>query len=344
MQSPWLAVVTDWARAYIPNFGFMSSRSGGRCKRGDVSILGDLKVRLRTIVGALLRSEQHLESTARSGETLRSVPQQLERIERHIGFLAADLARRELVKIMAEPRFQDPLRLERSGFRIHSQYDEDGIIAEIFRRIGTTSRTFVEFGSGNGAENCAGALLLQGWRGLWIEGNSEFRANIERMWRAEFDTGHLTLRTEFVTPDNINRIIETAGFSGEIDFLAVDVDGQDYHVLEAISAVSPRVICAEYNCNLGPDLIWTLPRNDAYVWDGVDYRTGVSLKALELLLTKRGYALVGCSVAGVNAFFVRHELAEGKFASPFTSENHFNAFRLLYAGSAQKDIWRGWRV
>lgn len=266
-------------------------------------------------------------------------------MERHLGHLAATWARHEFSRILADSRFDDPLRLERHGYRVHSQYDEDGIIAEIFRRIGVTSRSFVEFGSGNGSENCTGALLLQGWRGLWIEGNEQFRENIERMWGPrEVEAKGLTLKTAFVSPANINQLIGEAGFSGEIDFLVVDVDGQDYHVLEAIEIVTPRVICVEYNCNLGPSIDWTLPRNDSYVWNGLDYRTGASLKALERLLDRRGYALVGCSLAGVNAFFVRRDLAQGKFAEPFTSENHFHPFRLLYAGSATKDLWRGWRM
>ena len=36
-----------------------------------------------------------------------------------------------------------------------------------------------------------------------------------------------------------------------------------------------------------------------------------------------GYSLVGCDVLGINAFFVRHDLADGKFLKPFTSENHY---------------------
>ena len=57
---------------------------------------------------------------------------------------------------------------------IYSQAGEDGIIAEIFRRIGTTTKDFVEFGSGNGRENNTVSLLTtQGWKGLWIEGDNE---------------------------------------------------------------------------------------------------------------------------------------------------------------------------
>ncbi|MDR0579328.1 MAG: hypothetical protein LBG21_01855 [Campylobacteraceae bacterium] len=50
-------------------------------------------------------------------------------------------------------RFDDPIYLERFGYKVYSQNDEDGIISEIFHRIGTANRVFVEFGVENGLEN-----------------------------------------------------------------------------------------------------------------------------------------------------------------------------------------------
>jgi hypothetical protein len=50
---------------------------------------------------------------------------------------------------------------------------------------------------------------------------------------------------------------------------------------------------------------------------------GGSLKAFEKLGAELGYALVGCELAGINAFFVRQDLVGDKFAAPFTAENHY---------------------
>lgn len=36
-----------------------------------------------------------------------------------------------------------------------------------------------------------------------------------------------------------------------------------------------------------------------------------------------GYSLVGCDIIGVNAFFVRNDLVNDNFVSPFTAENHY---------------------
>ncbi len=163
-------------------------------------------------------------------------------------------------------------------------------------------------------------------------------------WAPEMPRDQLVVRKAFITVDTIDDLIRDAGFSGEIDFLTVDLDGNDYHILEKISAVSPRAICVEYNSNIPADVDWKMQRKDDHVWDNLDDRVGASLKALEIMLGRRGYALVGCSLAGVNAFFVRRDLAEGKFAEPFTAENQFHTWRFFYKTAHFVTNWREWPV
>jgi hypothetical protein len=77
-------------------------------------------------------------------------------------------------KILSETRSLEKKRLLSHGFKAYSQNDEDGIIQEIFHRIGTVNKNFVEIGVGNGLENNTLYLLLQGWRGLWVESNPRY--------------------------------------------------------------------------------------------------------------------------------------------------------------------------
>jgi len=240
------------------------------------------------------------------------------------------LARAEIRALLAEPRLADSLRLERHGFRVYSQFDEDGMIAEIFRRIGERSRIFVEFGAGDGTENCTAFLLMQGWKGLWIEGGPERVVRIRRLRSDEIALRHLSVVEAYVNPDTIDGLVSAAGFAGEIDLLSVDIDGNDYHVLERISAVKPRVVVVEYNSKFPPPVSWIMKRNDAHVWDESDQQ-GASLAALAAMMDRKGYALVGCSIAGVNAFFVAKELAAAKFAEPFAPETHYHPPRFYLA-------------
>ena len=60
-------------------------------------------------------------------------------------------------------RLQNALCLEQYGYKVFSQNDEDGIIAEIFRRIECEHKVFVEFGVENGLESNCHLLLHKGW-------------------------------------------------------------------------------------------------------------------------------------------------------------------------------------
>ena len=66
------------------------------------------------------------------------------------------------------------------GYRQRSQNDEDGIIEEIFRRLGIENGTFCEIGVENGLECNSLYLLHKGWRGVWVDGGAE-RAVRERV-------------------------------------------------------------------------------------------------------------------------------------------------------------------
>jgi len=56
-------------------------------------------------------------------------------------------------------RQESALNLMNYGKKRYSQNSEDGIIEEIFRRVGTTNRFFVEFGVEDGTENNTRFLL-----------------------------------------------------------------------------------------------------------------------------------------------------------------------------------------
>jgi hypothetical protein len=240
---------------------------------------------------------------------------------------------------MAKPRNADPKRLLRHGFKVYSQNDEDGIIQEIFRRIGTRDRRFVEFGVQTGVECNTVKLLIEGWRGLWIEADPLMAGVIGRTFAPFIDAGALTLFDDLVTAENINALLTRAGLTGEIDVLCIDIDSNDYWVWKAIDVVRPRVVAIEYNATFRPPLSITVPYDPNFRWDGSNYY-GASLEALVRLGRDKGYALVGCSIAGVNAFFVRSDLTGDKFLTPATAEEHYEPprhyFHLLPSGHAPR--------
>ena len=227
---------------------------------------------------------------------------------------------------MAEPRYADPKRLLRYGFKTYSQNDEDGIIQEVFRRIGATNRSFVEFGVQNGFECNTAKLLIEGWRGLWIESDSKAVAEMRAHFQAFLADGRLILAEKMVTAENINATLERSGIAGEIDLLCIDIDYNDYWVWKAIDIIQPRVVVIEYNCALRPPASLVVPYQPNAAWAGGNY-FGASLSALVGLGHAKGYRIVGCCFAGVNAFFVREELCRDLFLEPATAEEHYEPER-----------------
>ncbi len=223
-----------------------------------------------------------------------------------------------------EERYKSKLYLERYGYKVFSQNDEDGMIDEIFNRIGTTNKTFIEFGVQDGLECNSHLLLTIGWKGLWIDGSATDCNKIKKAFRTSIDRRKLTILNEFITKDNINALFDNAGFSGELDFLSVDIDGNDWHVLKSIlegKQVNPRVICVEYNSLLPPardpndeSTDWIMEYKEDWRWVYDDCQ-GASLSAYYRLCKNHGYRLVGTSVIGSNAFFVREDLVGDKFVS-----------------------------
>ncbi len=224
---------------------------------------------------------------------------------------------------MKKPRNVDPKRLLRHGFKIYSQNDEDGIIQEIFCRIGAGDRRFVEFGVQTGVECNTAKLLVEGWRGLWIEADARSANQIRGGLAADFlERGKLQLMEEMVTAENINTLLDQAGFVGSIDLLSIDIDFNDYWVWKAIEAAKPRVVVIEYNASLRPPLSLVTPYSPARGWSGGNY-FGASLEALVRLAAVKGYRIVGCGFNGVNAFFVREDLCGDRFLEPATAEEHY---------------------
>jgi hypothetical protein len=212
------------------------------------------------------------------------------------------------------------------GYKVFSQSDEDGIINQIFYRIGLKNRVFVEFGVGDGLENNTASLLFDGWSGLWIEGSKECCDKIRLHMQNLIDCGYLTVVNDFAYPENIDNLISSNLKVSEIDLLSVDIDGNDAHVFKCIKCINPRVIVVEYNAKFGPSIDFCMKYNRTHVWNKTD-NFGASLKHYEKLMTKRGYSLVGCNVVGINAFFVRNDLLGALFETPYTSEHHFEPAR-----------------
>ena len=112
------------------------------------------------------------------------------------------------------------------------------------------------------------------------------------------------------------------------DLLSIDVDRNTYYIWRALRERRPRVVVVEYNATFPPSDEWVVAYDPAKGWNSSSY-FGASLKSYELLGRELGYTLVGCGLAGTNAFFVRSDLVTDRFEPPFTAEHHYEPPQVL---------------
>ena len=207
-------------------------------------------------------------------------------------------------------RLKQSRRLVDYEFKVFSQWGEDGILQYLTRCLDIPNRTFIEFGVEDFFEsNCRFLLMKDLWNGFVIDGS---QANIDRLESSYFYWRYpLQARVAFVDRDNVGALLEESGFDKEVGILSVDVDGVDYHLLDALDGWRAAIVVVEYNSLFGPTRRVTVPydaafqRNRAH-WSNLYW--GASLPAFAHLLQGRGYALVGVNSMGSNAFFVRRDL------------------------------------
>jgi len=207
-----------------------------------------------------------------------------------------------------------PLSLPETGARIFSQFEEDGILLAIFATIGMGSPgKFVDIGSADGINsNCANLALNFGWDGLFIDGEAKNIKKGREFYNNHPDTCEYAPRfvEARVTRENINEVIQNAGFIGGIDLLSIDIDGNDYWIWDAVTSVEPRVVIIESHVEFGLESI-VVPYDPAYHFPGKHPQyTGASPVAMKKLAEKKGYRLVGSNQYGFNMIFIHRGVFE----------------------------------
>lgn len=205
------------------------------------------------------------------------------------------------------PNFND------TGFKVFSQFEEDGKLLFLFSIIGMGNKKFVDLGSNDCINsNCANFAIHFGWYGLFVDGDKKvieigkhFYKKTPNLWSYK-----PKFLNSFITVANVNDLIKNQGFEGEIELLSIDIDGNDYWVWDALEVIQPKVVIIESQVAFGLQNI-IVPYAEKYTADlENNYYCGASNLALQKLGTKKGYRLVGANEYGNNLFFVKNGIAE----------------------------------
>jgi hypothetical protein len=228
-----------------------------------------------------------------------------------------------------------------TGFKVFSQFEEDGKLLYLFSIIGMGSKTFVDLGSHDGINsNCANLLIHFGWKGLFVDADKKVIGRGRHFYKRYPDPWCYKPKFlhSFLTKENVNSIIENHDISGEIELLSIDIDGNDYWIWKALNVIQPKVVLIESQVAFGHhDLV--IPYAEKITADVSDRSYGASNVALTKLANEKGYRLVGSNEYGNNLFFVKNGIADAEIpeiAAESTLTHPFATEKFLDADALQK--------
>jgi hypothetical protein len=235
-----------------------------------------------------------------------------------------------LGKLLAQQVKQMPANtpLQDVEFSVYSQFGEDGIIQFITHHLQDKikNKIFVEIGVQNYTEaNTRFLLENDAWQGVIFDA---CLPDIKQIHASDFYwRNNLFAKHAFVTRDNVNSLLTDLQLPSDIGLLSVDIDGNDYWVLQKIEAVKPAIVIVEYNSFFGAQAAISLPYRENFVWQQHHPATyfGASLAAFCFHLENHGYELLGSTIAGNNAFFVNKAVNQGKLRAVSCADGYRKA-------------------
>ncbi len=135
----------------------------------------------------------------------------------------------------------------------YSQNGEEGILFELFKRIGVEPPgTFVEFGVGPGVA-CSNTLLLaeNGGHGVWIECDDVSFPKAKALgdtFEGRVETLHELIALE--GEKSLDAILAKTKTPHDVDFMSIDIDSYDLHVWESLKNYKPKIVLFEINSSI----------------------------------------------------------------------------------------------
>ena len=243
--------------------------------------------------------------------------------------------KKDINKQKKNDKFSDKLdKINHYEYRITSQNNEDGIIEYIFSKV-SNNKFFVELGFDFFECNSLN-LIKNGWNGILIDADEDKCLKMERCLKFFYPENNVKILNKKIYRENINELIFQNINVKQIDFLSIDIDGNDYWVLEKIDTNNINVICNEYNPWLGNNSKKVIPYDKNFTYDYCDKLSyyGGSLLSYVNLLKSKNFDLIAVDSSGTNAFHVKREFlkhfeilsATGSFrkASKFYSDKEIS--------------------
>ena len=130
------------------------------------------------------------------------------------------------------------------------QHDEESIVLNLFDIIGKGNKTLCDIGARIDLSNSLRLIRDFGFTGKLIDAKADACADIERNV-----PDHIEVICEKITIDNVNDYV------GDVDFLSIDIDTNDWWVWAHIKS-KPRIVCIEFNNHFTAENTGLQPRHE----------------------------------------------------------------------------------
>lgn len=201
--------------------------------------------------------------------------------------------------------------------KLFSNKEEDGIIIKIIALLNIQQGYFVDVGSNDCINsNCANLVFNFNWKGIFIDADKRLLNIGKRNYRWFGKDRGLKFVHSYLYPDNVNNIIAENITNTEIDFLSIDIDGNDYEIWKSIDCIAPKFVVVENKIEYGANDI-VVPVNDKYSPD----QWGASIVSMTKLAHQKGYKLIAVNKDGFNAFYLRNDIFDSKGLSELTIDS-----------------------
>lgn len=205
------------------------------------------------------------------------------------------------------------LALQRARYSLRGRFshaNEQNILAGYVEQLLPPDwpRTVVDIGAGNGIRwSNSFALLLAGWKALGIEADPQKFALLQRVY-SKFPKADAA--NSLADPHNITVMLREFDIEPNFGVLCLDIDGNDYWVLDAIlSNFRPGLVVTEINENIPPPLRFVVKFDPNFQLRYHFY--GYSIAALEDLCAKHEYGILELEYN--NAFLAPKEIGAAHF-------------------------------
>lgn len=215
---------------------------------------------------------------------------------------------------------------------VYSQNGEDGVIAEIIRRIGLEPAWTCDVGAWDGryGSNCY-ALVKKGWPCLMIEADGrkfEYLQHLARgagglIWPMRAHVDHDG------GPQSLDALIERAELPGKIEVVSIDIDSYDYYVWQGLSH-RPAIMVIEITSSTPP--------GEHYIFGDIAGSKRLTTFSAMLELGLRKHYTLACHTG--NMIFVRDEDAPKLGLSPEELAHPEMLFVADWVRPSRTQVWQ----